>query len=105
MESPFDIAADLDTPVSAYMKLKAFGPCFLLESVESGERLARYSFVGLGARLTVELYPDRLTVNGKPERRPTSAAEWLALMRDLLHRSPALKPEIEGIPFDGGLVG
>jgi len=51
MESPFDIAADLDTPVSAYMKLKAFGPCFLLESVESGERLARYSFIGLGKAL------------------------------------------------------
>jgi len=39
MESPFDIAADLDTPVSAYMKLKPFKPRFLLESVESGERL------------------------------------------------------------------
>ena len=48
MESPFDIAADLDTPVSAYMKLKPFKPRFLLESVEGGERLARYSFIGLG---------------------------------------------------------
>jgi anthranilate synthase component 1 len=105
MESPFDITADLDTPVSAYMKLKPFGPCFLLESVESGERLARYSFVGLGARLTVELHPDRLTINGKDERRPTNAAEWLALMRDVLHRAPALQPEIDGIPFNGGLVG
>jgi anthranilate synthase component 1 len=105
MESPFDIAADLDTPVSAYMKLKAFGPCFLLESVESGERLARYSFVGLGARLTVELYADRLTINGKRERRPTSSAEWLALMRDALHRAPALHPEIDDVPFNGGLVG
>ncbi len=105
MESPFDITADLDTPVSAYMKLKPFGPCFLLESVESGERLARYSFVGLGARLTLELYPDRLTINGKAERRPTNAAEWLALMRDVLQRAPTLAPEIEGIPFNGGLVG
>ena len=105
MESPFDIAADLDTPVSAYMKLKPFGPCFLLESVESGERLARYSFLGLGARLTLELYPDRLTIDGKAERRPTSAPEWLALMRDVLKRAPALAPEIEGIPFNGGLVG
>ena len=49
MESPFDIAADLDTPVSAYMKLKPFKPRFLLESVESGERLARYSFLGFAA--------------------------------------------------------
>ncbi|HWM27725.1 MAG TPA: hypothetical protein VNQ14_04655, partial [Woeseiaceae bacterium] len=44
MQPPFDIAADLDTPVSAYLKLKALAPRFLLESVEGGERLARYSF-------------------------------------------------------------
>ena len=105
MESPFDIAADLDTPVSAYMKLKEFGPCFLLESVESGERLARYSFVGLGARLTFELYPDRLTIDGQAAERPANAAEWLALMRSTLERAPTLQPEIDGIPFNGGLVG
>ena len=44
----FDIAADLDTPVSAFLKLKPFRPRFLLESVEGGERLARYSFIGFG---------------------------------------------------------
>src|SRR5215468_10357000 len=103
MESPFDIAADLDTPVSAYMKLKPFKPCFLLESVESGERLARYSFLGLGARLTLELHPDRLTIDGKSAKRPANAPEWLAMMRDALDRAPLLKPQIEGIPFDGGL--
>ena len=48
MQAPFDIAADLDTPVSAYLKLKQFEPRFLLESVEGGERLARYSFLGFG---------------------------------------------------------
>jgi anthranilate synthase component 1 len=105
MESPFDIAADLDTPVSAYMKLKPFKPRFLLESVESGERLARYSFIGLGESVTVELHSDRLIVDGKAERRPTNAAEWLAMMRSALGRAPLLKPQIEGIPFDGGLVG
>ena len=41
MEAPFDIAADLDTPVSAYLKLGDLRPRFLLESVEGGERLAR----------------------------------------------------------------
>jgi anthranilate synthase component 1 len=105
MESPFDIAADLDTPVSAYVKLKPFAPRFLLESVESGERLARYSFIGLGEALTLELYPNKLTVNGKAEKRPASAAEWLALMRGAMTRAPLLKPQIEDIPFDGGLVG
>ena len=92
MKAPFDIAADLDTPVSAYMKLKQFKPCFLLESVEGGERLARYSFLGLGARLTLELYPDVLRVNGEA-------------VRDALAASPQLNPVIEGIPFAGGLVG
>ena len=105
MESPFDIAADLDTPVSAYVKLKPFAPRFLLESVESGERLARYSFIGLGEALSLELYPNRLAVNGRTEKRPASAAEWLALMRGALERAPLLKPQIEDIPFDGGLVG
>jgi anthranilate synthase component 1 len=105
MESPFDIAADLDTPVSAYMKLKRFKPRFLLESVESGERLARYSFIGLGEAVTVELYPDRLAVNGKSEPRPANAAEWQTMMRAALERAPLLKPQIDGIPFDGGLVG
>jgi anthranilate synthase component 1 len=105
MESPFDIAADLDTPVSAYMKLRPFKPRFLLESVESGERLARYSFLGFGESLTLELHPDRLLIDGVPAPRPQSAAEWLAFMRDALRRSPQLKPSIEGIPFNGGLVG
>jgi anthranilate synthase component 1 len=105
MESPFDIAADLDTPVSAYMKLKPFRPRFLLESVESGERLARYSFIGLGAALTLELHADRLLVDGKPAARPANSAEWLALRRGALARAPKLSPAIDGIPFDGGLVG
>ena len=105
MESPFDIAADLDTPVSAYIKLRPFHPRFLLESVESGERLARYSFIGLGEGARLELYADRLLSNGAEVARPKSAAEWLTLMRATVAASPALKPVIDGIPFAGGLVG
>jgi anthranilate synthase component 1 len=105
MESPFDIAADLDTPVSAYMKLAPFKPRFLLESVESGERLARYSFLGFGEGLTVELHADGLEIDGRSAPKPTNAAEWLALMRSALAQSPVLSPRIPGIPFDGGLVG
>ena len=55
MKAPFDIAGDLDTPVSAYAKLASFRPRFLLESVEGGERLARYSFIGFGDALEVRL--------------------------------------------------
>ena len=41
-----DVMADLETPVTAFLKLRDGPFCFLLESVEGGERLARYSFIG-----------------------------------------------------------
>jgi anthranilate synthase component 1 len=105
MESPFDIAADLDTPVSAYIKLKPFGPRFLLESVENGERLARYSFIGFGEGMTLELNADGVIRNGVPEAKPADRDQWLALMRGALAASPKLEPAIPGLPFSGGLVG
>ena len=41
-----EILGDLDTPVSAFMKIDAGGDAFLLESVEGGEKWGRYSFLG-----------------------------------------------------------
>src|SRR5437899_7452411 len=41
-----EILADAETPVSAYQKLRKTGPSFLLESVEGGEHIGRYSFLG-----------------------------------------------------------
>jgi anthranilate synthase component 1 len=105
MESPFDIAADLDTPVSAYIKLRPFEPRFLLESVESGEKLARYSFIGLGTSLTLRLYPDRIVTDGQSAERPTGPGSWQELMRKTLSMCPELSPAIDEIPFNGGLVG
>ena len=49
MQAPFDLATDLDTPVSAYRKLAPLRPRFLLESAAESERAARYSFLGFGA--------------------------------------------------------
>jgi anthranilate synthase component 1 len=105
MESPFDIAADLDTPVSAFIKLARFRPCFLLESVEGGERLARYSFLGFGEAVRIVLEPGVATINGRDLPGPANAEEWRELMRDALALSPELKPAIDEIPFTGGLVG
>ena len=108
MQAPFDIAADLDTPVSAYMKLASFQPHFLLESVEGGERLARYSFIGFGDGLTVRLYHDRLEVRQGGDSRVTdspSGSTLLAALRQALSLAPRPRPELPGIPFRGGLVG
>lgn len=101
----FDIAADLDTPVSAYLKLKPFRPRFLLESVEGGERLARYSFIGFGDCMEYRLDAAGLTVNGVREPRPADQAQLLASLRQALARSPRPDVTQAGFPLLGGLVG
>ena len=101
MQTPFDISADLDTPVSAYMKLAPFRPRFLLESVEGAERLGRYSFIGFGDALNVRLDRDGLHYAG---RSRAVEGDLLDALRQALACAPTLAPEA-GLPFDGGLVG
>jgi anthranilate synthase component 1 len=105
MEPPFDIAADLDTPVSAYLKLGSFQPRFLLESVEGGERLARYSFLGFGDAVEVRLDEDGFRLGGELLPRPGTREELLAGMRKALDMAPELSPVSDDLPFRGGLVG
>ena len=104
MQAPFDIAADLDTPVSAYLKLRALKPRFLLESVEGGERLARYSFLGFGDALEVRMDDGSLQVNGESRARPRDQQEYLDALREALVLAPKPQPA-EDLPFAGGLVG
>jgi anthranilate synthase component 1 len=104
MQAPFDIAADLDTPVSAYLKLKALRPRFLLESVEGGERLARYSFLGFGDALEVRMDAASLRVDGDERPRPQNQQEYLDALRAALEQAPQPQPA-EDLPFAGGLVG
>ena len=105
LKPPFDISGDLDTPVSAFMKLAAFEPRFLLESVEGGERLARYSFIGFGKGLEVRLDRDGLAIGTERRPVPATTAELLGALREGLRRAPQPAPEIEGVPLAGGLVG
>ncbi|MCB1624172.1 MAG: anthranilate synthase component I family protein [Pseudomonadales bacterium] len=105
MKPPFDIAGDLDTPVSAYAKLASFGPRFLLESVEGGERLARYSFIGFGKSQEVRLDARGLWLDGEKTPRPDSQMALLAALRAALARVPRPAPDVDGIPLAGGLVG
>ena len=105
MQPPFDIAADLDTPVSAYLKLKELKPRFLLESVEGGERLARYSFLGFGDSLEIRMDDDSLRIDGQTLDRPVTQSEYLGHLREALARVPRPRQAVEGLPFSGGLVG
>ncbi len=105
MQPLFDIAGDLDTPVSAFMKLGTFAPRFLLESVEGGERLGRYSFIGFGDGLEVRLDGTGLLIGAERRAVPGSSAELLAGLRTALALAPKPEPDISGVPLAGGLVG
>src|SRR5712672_89240 len=105
LQPPFDITGDLDTPVSAFMKLASFEPRFLLESVEGGERLARYSFIGFGDGLEVKLDRDGLSVGRERRPIPANSCELLQALRDALKLAPQPHPDIAGVPLAGGLVG
>ncbi len=61
------LLADIETPLSAYRKIRGPGESFLFESVEGGEHLGRYSFVGCNPRAVVQQTGDRVEVieNGK----------------------------------------
>ena len=101
----FDISADLDTPVSAYLKLKPFRPRFLLESVEGGERLARYSFIGFGDCLELRLDSSGLQLGAERLPRPVDREALLATLRRALAEAPRPDDAVEGFPLHGGLVG
>ncbi len=106
MKAPFDIAGDLDTPVSAYAKLASFRPRFLLESVEGGERLGRYSFIGFGSGLEVRLDSRALTIgSGKLSGADFARGVAGTVARSAGARAPRPQPELPGLPLAGGLVG
>jgi len=105
MKPPIDIAGDLDTPVSAYAKLAAFRPRFLLESVEGGERLGRYSFIGFGDALEVRLDERSFSIGPEQLPVPRTAPELLAALRKALAAAPRPLPELPTVPLAGGLVG
>ncbi len=106
MQAPFDIAADLDTPVSAYLKLAPLRPRFLLESAAGPERAARHSFLGFGPADEYELDRQGLQRNGVVIARPETRAELLDALRAALAAAPVLSAEEElPLPFRGGLVG
>ena len=86
MQSAFDIPADLDTPVSAYLKLAPFEPRFLLESVEGGNRLGRFSFIGFGNADVLRLWGQELQMNGQVGRAPQDREGLLDSLRHPTHR-------------------
>jgi anthranilate synthase component I len=102
-----ELPADLETPVSLYLKLRGNGPSFLLESVEGGERIARYSFIGVEPRAVYVLRAGRVDViEGGSTRCVALPADTdpTRFLQAELERFPL--QQTPGLPrFAGGLVG
>ncbi|MCS5587928.1 MAG: anthranilate synthase component I [Porticoccaceae bacterium] len=102
------VLADLETPLSVYLKL-AHGPnSYLFESVQGGEKWGRYSLIGLQTSTVLKVYGQRLEIirDGKPmvNRQTTDPLAEVERFRQLFSM-PDL-PDLPDLPrFTGGLVG
>ncbi|MCE9644717.1 MAG: anthranilate synthase component I [Chloroflexi bacterium] len=101
-----EISADLETPVSLYLKLRGNGPSFLLESVEGGERIARYSFIGVQPRAEYILRDGQIEIgeNGETRIVQLDQPDPTIFLQNEISRFPAVR--LPNAPrFTGGLVG
>ncbi len=100
-----EILADYETPVSAFAKINHGPSAYLLESIEGGEKWARYSFLGSGSPVVV--YEDRgdlLVVQGRRKKRIPSRGNPLERLREMMESyRPVTMPDLP--PFVGGAVG
>jgi len=97
--------ADLDTPLSIYLKLANRPYSYLLESVQGGERFGRYSFIGLPAQTRIVVRGHKeLVLHGETVTEDVESPDPLAFIGDYVKRVKAAP--LDGLPrFAGGLVG
>ena len=102
-----ELPADLETPVSVYLRLSGQGPSFMLESVTGGEHVARYSFIGVNPRQAFVLRGrtvERHTPTGVTTEQVSADRNPIDVLRGELNRCD-FQPA-PGLPrFAGGLVG
>lgn len=101
-----DLMADFETPVSAYAKLSSRRPAFLFESIQGGEHISRYSFVGCAPRRTIAVWEERTIIteaDGSRREFPTPADPLKLVETEMAGLKPVVLP---GMPrFTGGAVG
>lgn len=99
-----EIAADLDTPVSAFLKLHHQGQGFLLESVEGGDRWGRYSILGSDPLMTLRARDGVMTVSRRDGSSDQLAGDPVDALRKVL--APFRPARVPGLSrFAGGFVG
>ena len=98
------LTADLETPVSAFLRLAADEPkSFLLESVEGGEKVGRYTFIGIRPYRTILARGSSLSIEERGKTRKFQGDVFALLKEMLAGQTPA---RIAGLPpFTSGAVG
>jgi anthranilate synthase component 1 len=102
------VMADLLTPVSAYLRIERQSPrAFLLESIEGGEKIARYSFLGCAPHTIVRARGNQVAIERADGSSETLTRPMLDVLRDLMREHKPVKlPGIEAWPpFSCGAVG
>lgn len=102
-----EVPSDLETPISALYKLRSLGACALLESVEGGEHMGRYSFIGTRPSALLQAWPDRVILtdaDGQERRFDPAEGHVLDILRRILpvYAGP-LPPDLPR--FTGGAIG
>ena len=98
------VAADLETPVSAFLRVAATEPeAFLLESVEGGEQVGRYTFIGIRPYKKMTARDGHITVTEGRKRRTYEGDIFSELKQALEGETPAKLPGLP--PFTAGAVG
>lgn len=98
------VTADLETPVSAFLRIAAEEPeAFLLESVEGGEHVGRYTFIGIEPYKKMVARGHTITIDEGKRRRSFTGDIFAELKRELDGHTPARLPELP--PFTAGAVG
>jgi anthranilate synthase component 1 len=99
-----EVYADLETPVSAYLKLRRGENTFLLESVEGGTQVGRYSFLGRDPSIIFEARGGKVTIRRGSRVTAIESADALGELKKLTEEFvPVSDPALP--PFAGGAVG
>ncbi len=99
-----EVLADLDTPLSVYLKLVDGPYGYLFESVLGGEKWGRYSIIGLPCRTRLEVRGEQVRLIGENGEETVDTDDPLAFVESF--RARFRVPELPGLPrFHGGLVG
>ncbi|MFH2068164.1 MAG: anthranilate synthase component I [Candidatus Omnitrophota bacterium] len=98
-----EILADLETPVSAYLKVVGAKPGFLLESAEGGERFGRYSFLGTDPSAIIRTRGNRIEIETEIAKEVMEESPFPFLRKYLSGFKVAVDPTLPR--FSGGLVG